>query len=256
MNARDASERQKTGAIATGTLHGVGVGPGDPELLTLRAVRLIREARCIGYFAKRGGTGHARGIAAQWIDPACEELPLHYPMTTETHFGDQSYVGALRDFYAKAADEFGLRLATGQDIVLLCEGDPLFYGSFMHLYARLRENFRVSITAGVTGMAGCWGAAGLPMTWGDDALIVLPGTLDEATLVARLRATEAAVIMKLGSNFPKVRRALVAAGLASRAIYVERGTMAGETIMPLADKTDDAAPYFSLLLVPGEGRRP
>ena len=256
MTVRDRLDPATATPVMAGTLHGVGVGPGDPELMTLRAARLISNAPVVAYFAKREGLGHARGIAARFIRADCHEIPLHYPMTTETHWADGAYARALRTFYEDAALHLSQRLATGDDVVLLCEGDPLFYGSFMHLHARLREHHRVAITSGVTGMGGCWGAAGLPMTWGDDALTVLPGTLDEDALVARLQGTEAAVIMKLGSNFAKVRRALERAGLGGRAIYVERGTMAGERIVALRDKCDDAAPYFSLLLVPGEGRRP
>lgn len=242
--------------VLAGTLHGVGVGPGDPELMTMRAVRLLAEAKVVAYFAKRGSHGHARRIAGRWMRGDAQEIPLLYPMTTETHWNDRGYKSALRAFYEDAAERLCDRLATGDDVVLLAEGDPLFYGSFMHLHERIRGRFRVAITPGVTGMAGCWGAAGLPMTWGDDALTVLPGTLDEEALVSRLQATEAAVIMKLGSNFPKVRRALHRAGLADRAVYVERGTMADQNVVPLAEKSDDSAPYFSLLLVPGAGRRP
>jgi precorrin-2/cobalt-factor-2 C20-methyltransferase len=141
-------------------------------------------------------------------------------------------------------------------VALLAEGDPLFYGSFMHLYVRLRAQYPVTLVPGVTGMAGCWSEAGEPMTWGDDTLSVMPGTLPHDGLVARLRATDAAVIMKLGRNFAKARAAVVEAGLLERAIYVERGTMADQLVMPLADKTDGPAPYFSLILIPGQGRRP
>ena len=256
MSARDCIEAVTGQEVLSGTLHGVGVGPGDPELMTLRAARLISEARIVAYFAKRGARGHARTIASHWIKPDAIEIALHYPMTTETHWGDGTYVDALAGFYADSAAALSQHLVLGSDVVLICEGDPLFYGSFMHLYERLRPQHRVAITAGITGMAGCWGAAGLSMTWGDDALTVLPGTLDEDALVARLIGTEAAVIMKLGSNFSKVRRALSRAGLCERAVYVERGTMAEERVMRLQEKFDDAAPYFSLILVPGQGRRP
>jgi precorrin-2/cobalt-factor-2 C20-methyltransferase len=141
-------------------------------------------------------------------------------------------------------------------VALLSEGDPLFYGSFMHLYTRLRPYYPVTLVPGVTGMAGCWAVAGEPMTWGDDTLSVLPGTLSQAALVSRLRVTDAAVIMKLGRNLPKVRAAIDEAGLLSRAVYVERGTMEDECVMPLAQKCDGLAPYFSLILIPGQGRRP
>ncbi|WP_181706164.1 precorrin-2 C(20)-methyltransferase [Chthonobacter rhizosphaerae] len=243
-------------SVTVGTLHGVGLGPGDPELLTVKAVRLIQASPVLAYFAKKGRRGNARTIVDPWIAPGTEELPLLYPVTTEVHFADEGYVRELSGFYEESAERIALELLAGRDVALVAEGDPMFYGSFMHLFIRLKDRFRVTVTAGVTGMAGCWTAAGLPITWGDDVLTVLPGTLPADALTQRLRATDAAVIMKLGTNFPKVRAAIEAAGLLGRAVYVERGTMAGEKVLPLKDKTDDAAPYFSLILVPGEGRRP
>ena len=177
-------------------------------------------------------------------------------MTVEIPFDHPDYVAALSAFYAEAAELLALHLAAGRDVALLCEGDPLFYGSFMHLYVRLRERFACAIVPGVSGMSGCWTAAGEPMTWGDDVLTVVPGTLPAGPLAARLAAADAAVVMKLGRNLPKVRAALAEAGLLERAVYVERGTMAAEVVMPLTDKRDDEAPYFSIVLVPGRGRRP
>jgi precorrin-2/cobalt-factor-2 C20-methyltransferase len=258
MNIRDPhSVLAASVPVIAGTLHGIGVGPGDPELVTIRAVRLIREARVVVYFAKKGRRGHARTIVDPWIMMACEELPLYYPMTTEVHFGDGAYRREVRAFYDEAAATIALRLEAGDDVALLCEGDPLFYGSFMHVFDRLKESCRISVCPGVTGMSGCWAAARAPITWGDDVLTVLPGTLEEGALIQRLSTTDAAVVMKLGSNFPKVRRAIEAAGLIARAIYVERGTMSGERILPLADTApDEPAPYFSLICVPGRGRRP
>ena len=240
----------------TGTLHGVGVGPGDPELVTVRASKLIGSAPVLAYFAKKGRRGHARTIVDSYVRPGTEELPLLYPLTTEMSFADPLYVREVGGFYAEAAETLAAHLAAGRDVVLIAEGDPLFYGSFMHLYIRLKDRFPVRITPGVTGFSGCASAAGLPMTWGDDVLSVLPGTLGEDDLVARLEGTDAAVIMKLGTNFPKVRRAIVRAGLVHRAVYIERGSMSGEVVLPLAEKADDASPYFSLILIGGEGRRP
>jgi precorrin-2/cobalt-factor-2 C20-methyltransferase len=258
VNVRDPRSALTASApVVAGTLHGIGVGPGDPELMTMRAVRLVREARVIAYFAKKGHRGHARTIVEPWLERGYEELPLHYPMTTEVHFGAAAYRREVGAFYDEAAAAIALRLDAGDDVALLCEGDPLFYGSFMHVFERLKESCRISVCPGVTGMSGCWAAARAPITWGDDVLTVLPGTLDERALVQRLCRTEAAVVMKLGSNFAKVRRAVEAAGLVDRAIYVERATMAGERILPLADTApDEPAPYFSLIFVPGHGRRP
>lgn len=242
--------------MTQGTFHGVGLGPGDPELLTVKAVRLIEDCGALAYFAKAGRRGNARTIVDRWVPEGKPEMPLYYPMTTETHFGEEAYISALSGFYEESVARIAEVLDQGRDVVLACEGDPMFYGSFMHLYIRLKDRYPTKITPGVTGMAGCWGAAGLPMTWGDDVLTVLPGTLDEEALAEKLTATDAAVIMKLGSNFPKVRRAIERAGLLERATYVERGTMAGEKVRRLADETECTAPYFSLILIPGEGRRP
>ncbi|WP_460447888.1 precorrin-2 C(20)-methyltransferase [Alsobacter sp. SYSU BS001988] len=241
---------------SAGVLHGVGLGPGDPELLTVKAVKAVQSSPVVAYFCKKGRRGNARTIVESWLKPGSEELRLVYPMTVEAPFDSPEYVASLSGFYAEASEAIAAHLAAGRDVALLCEGDPLFYGSFMHIYMRLRDRFRVSICPGVTGMSGCWTAAGAPITWGDDVLTVLPGTLSRDALVARLARTDAAVVMKIGQNFAKVRDAIAEAGLLARAIYVERGTMAEQKILPLAEKLDDEAPYFSMILVPGEGRRP
>jgi precorrin-2/cobalt-factor-2 C20-methyltransferase len=243
-------------ATTFGALIGVGLGPGDPELVTIKAARLIGEATIIAYFAKRGRRSHARNIAERYFPTQLEELPLLYPVTTEIPFDDPAYVAALAGFYEDSAARIAALLEEGRDVTLLCEGDPLLYGSFMHMFTRLDRRFRVEICAGVAGMSGCFAAARQPMTWGDDVLTVLPATLDEDTLAERLSRTDAAVVMKLGGNFPKLRRAMTRAGVADRAIYVERGTMADQKIMPFSEKTDDLAPYFSMVLAPGQGRRP
>jgi len=239
-----------------GRLYGIGLGPGDPELVTVKAARLIGECPVVAYFAKAGRRGNARVIADRWIPASAEELPLYYPVTTEIPVDHPDYNAALAAFYEASASLLARHLAEGRDVALLAEGDPLFYGSFMHLFIRLREAHAVEIVPGVTGMAGCSAAAAAPMTWGDDVLTVLPGTLPLADLAARLKASDAAVVMKLGRNFAKVRAAFAEAGLLERAIYVERGTMAGERVMPLAEKVEGPAPYFSLALLPGQGRRP
>jgi len=242
--------------MTRGRLYGIGLGPGDPELLTVKAVRLIQSAAVVGYFAKAGRRGNAREIVDRWMTGSAEELPLYYPMTTEHAFDSPVYVSVLAAFYENAVATIGAHLDAGRDVALLSEGDPLFYGSFMHLYIRLRARYPVTLVPGVMGMAGCWAAAAEPMTWGDDTLLVVPGTLPLEALIERLRGTDAAVIMKLGRNFGKVRLAVQEAGLLDRAIYVERGTMADEVVMRLADRIESEAPYFSLILIPGQGRRP
>jgi precorrin-2/cobalt-factor-2 C20-methyltransferase len=257
MNIVDPNLRAEDDArIALGALLGVGLGPGDPELMTLKAARLVSEAKIVAYFSKRGKPSHARAIAARFTAKDCEEIPLAYPLTTEIPFDHPDYVAALAAFYEESAERLALHLSLGRDVALLCEGDPMLYGSFMHLQTRLAPRFRVEVCAGVSGMSGCFASARQPMTWGDDVLTVIPATLPRAALAMRLSSTDAAVVMKLGGNLPKLRLALEDAGIAARAIYIERGTMADEKIMRLTEKRDDDAPYFALVLVPGDGRRP
>ena len=248
--------RERRRMTEFGRLYGVGIGPGDPELLTVKATRVIAAAPVVAFFAKAGRRGNARAIVDCWLKPSHVELPLFYPMTDESHFDDPPYREALARFYKECTIAIAAHLEAGRDVALLSEGDPLLYGSFMHLFIRLRDRFAVTIVPGVSSICGAWGVAGAPMTWGDDALVVLPATLPLDELTRRLALADAAVIMKIGRNFARARAALVAAGMAERAIYVERATMAGEVVTPLAEKRDDAAPYFSLILAPGRGRRP
>ena len=247
---------ERRGMTAFGRLYGVGVGPGDPDLLTVKATKVIAASPVVAFFAKAGRRGNARGIVDCWLKPSHLELPLYYPMTDESHFDDPPYREALARFYKECTVAIAAHLEAGRDVALLSEGDPLLYGSFMHLFIRLRDSFDVTIVPGVSSICGAWGAAGAPMTWGDDALVVLPATLPLDELKRRLLLADAAVIMKIGRNFARAKEALVATGMAERAIYVERATTAGEVVTPLCQKHDDAAPYFSLILAPGKGRRP
>ena len=243
------------GAAKGGTLYGIGVGPGDASLMTLRAAGLIRAVDTLAYFAKAGNKSNARQVAAPLIEPGRKEMPLYYPVTTELPVAHPGYKSQIRDFYAEAAAFIAERLRAGESVGLLAEGDPFFYGSFMHMWRRLAADYAVEVVPGVTGFSGCSARAGAPLTWGDDVLTVLPGTLDEAALARRLSDADAAVIMKIGRNMAKVRRAITAANLIDRALYVERGSMPGERITLLAEVIDDTAPYFSMILIPGQGRR-
>jgi precorrin-2/cobalt-factor-2 C20-methyltransferase len=239
-----------------GTIHGIGLGPGAADLMSVRADRLVRAATHVAFFRKAGRPGHARRIVEGLLRPEAVEMPMEYPVTTEIPVDDPAYAAALAPFYEAWADRLAALSIAGHDVAVLCEGDPFFYGSFMHLHTRLAGRVPVAVVPGITGMSACWTATGHPVTWGDDALTVLSAVLPEAELAARMRGSEALVVMKLGRNLPKVRRALAAAGLTPRAWYVEHGAMPGERALPLADKPDDAAPYFSMIVVHGQGRRP
>jgi precorrin-2/cobalt-factor-2 C20-methyltransferase len=243
------------GTACGGTLYGIGVGPGDLRYLTLRAAGLVRNVDVVAFFAKRGLQGNARGIVEPLIESGRIELRLEYPVTDEIPPEDPSYQNQIGQFYEESGAALSELLRQGKSIGLLAEGDPFFYGSFMHMWRRLEADFPVEVVPGVTGMSGCWTRANAPITWGNDILSVLPGTLGEEQLTRRLAETDAAVIMKVGKNLAKVRRAVEAAGLLARAIYIERGTMQGEQIMPLSECPDGKGPYFSMVLIPGQGRR-
>jgi len=239
-----------------GKLLGVGVGPGDPELMTLKAMRALGAADVVVHFAKAGNASHSRAIASRYLRDGVTERALRYPVTTEQPKCSNEYRDAIRNFYDDAAETIAAELADGRVVAVICEGDPLFYGSYMHLHARLAPRFATEIVAGITGMSGCWSAAGMPIAQGDDVFTVLPATLPEGELTRRLADADAAVVMKVGRHLPKVRRALDRSGRLPRAVYVERGTMANAKMIPLSAKADDDAPYFAVVLVPGWEERP
>ncbi|WMT88178.1 precorrin-2 C(20)-methyltransferase [Pelagibacterium sp. 26DY04] len=240
----------------SGRLIGVGTGPGDPELLTLKALRAIETADVIAHFLKRGRNGNARSIvAAHWPEKAIE-LPLPYPVTTEMDRREDGYKAQIGAFFDESAKNIAEHLDQGRTVAVLSEGDPFFYGSYMHIHVRLAPHYPTEVIAGITSLSGCWSQAGVPLMQGDDVFTVLPGTLELSDLARRLGETDSAVIMKVGRNLPKIRQALEAAGKIDRAIYVERGTMADSVVTPLAERDDSPAPYFSQVLVPGWKDRP
>jgi precorrin-2/cobalt-factor-2 C20-methyltransferase len=240
----------------SGRLYGVGLGPGDPGLVTVKAAKIISSVPVVAYFAKKGAKGRASVILDRYIASQAVQMALCYPLTTETHFCNPAYAQEMRAFYKEAEQAISDHLTAGRDVAFVCEGDPLFYGSFMHLHIRLKDRFEIEIVPGISGISGCWSAARLPMAWGDDVLSVIPGTLPQEALIRKLRAADAAVIIKIGANLAKIRAAIAEAGRLQDAIYVAHGTSEAQIILPLADKPDDGAPYFSSVLIPGQGRRP
>lgn len=232
-----------------------GLGPGAPDLMSVRSDRAIRSAEHVAYFRKKGRPGQARRIVEGMLLPGAVEYAMEYPVTTELPFDSPEYIHCLATFY----DDWAARLADlaqKQDVLVLCEGDPFFYGSFMHLYTRLQGRAQVDVIPGIPGMVGCWSATQTPITWGDDVMTVLMGTLPEADLARHMQTADALVIMKTGRNLPRVRRALQAAGRLEQAWLVERGTMDGERVLPLAEADGNDCPYFAIVLVHGQGRRP
>lgn len=232
----------------TGTLIGVGVGPGDPELITVAGVEAIRSADVIAYHAGTAGRSTAKEIASRYFADPIFEL-LQYPLTTGSTEHPGGYAGAMAEFYVEAAGRLRQHLDADRDVVLLALGDPMLYSSYQHLH-RLLEDYPTRVIPGIPSPTAAAGALGLPLAEDDEVLTILAGTLPESELVARLKGTDTAVIMKLGRTLPKVKRALEEAGLASRSYVVVRAGMEGERKMRLSECT--SVPYFSVAVVPSQ----
>jgi len=228
------------GEAMNGTLYGVGLGPGDPELMTLKAARLIQTAEVVAYPALAGSESLARAIAATIIPDGVREIAMDIPMTTEREPAQAAYDSGARAIAAE--------LSAGRDVVVLCEGDPFFYGSFMYLFARLSERFATEVVPGVSSLTACAARARMPLAARNERLTVLPGPLPEEELMARVDKAESVVLMKVGRHLGKIRRVFDALGLTAQAVYVERATLAEERVCPLNDAPDDA-PYFSMILL-------
>lgn len=240
----------------TGTIYGVGLGPGDPDLMSVKSHRLLTNAKHVAFFRKAGRKGQARAIVDGMIPEDAVEFAMEYPVTTEIPLSDPRYNEMLSAFYTEVTDHLIALAKSGEDVVVLCEGDPFFYGSFMHIYARVKDHVPTEVIPAITGMSGAWTATGAPITWGDDVLTVLMGTLDEAKLTQHISDTDALVIMKIGTNFEKVITCLKQGGKYADAYLVQFATMGKQTVTKLSDVSEMVTPYFSIIVVHGQGRRP
>ncbi|WP_436527324.1 precorrin-2 C(20)-methyltransferase [Actinoplanes sp. HUAS TT8] len=239
-----------TNDVVAGRLYGVGLGPGDPELVTVKAARLIEGADVVAYHAARHGRSNARAIAAGYLRDGQVEEALIYPVTTETTDHPGGYQGAIDEFYEQAAARLAAHLDAGRDVVVLAEGDPFFYGSYMHMHKRLAHRYETTVVPGVTSVSAASAVLGRPLMERDEVLTVLPGTLPPDELARRLADTDSAAVMKLGRTFTGVRSALEKAGRLGDAFYVERATMAAERSGRLSEIDPATVPYFSLALLP------
>mgnify|MGYP000941281849 CR=1 FL=1 len=229
----------------SGRLYGLGVGPGDPELLTLKALRILQRCGLIAFPTLEDGASFARAIVAAHVLPTQRELPIRLPMTTER--------APAQAVYDLAAEEIAAALAAGTDVAVLCEGDPFFYGSFMYLFGRLAERHPVEVVPGVSSLTACAAATGFPLAARNDVLTVLPAPLDDDRLRRGLAGCDAAAIIKLGRHLPRIRRLLAEEGLLEQACYVERASLPNERRVPLAALEDAPAPYFSMILLHRRG---
>ncbi|MGO4127021.1 precorrin-2 C(20)-methyltransferase [Inquilinus sp. YAF38] len=229
----------------TGTLYGLGVGPGDPELVTLKALRLLRSAPVLAYPAPDVGDSFARSIVAPHLLGGQTEIAIRVPMRVDP--------APAQAVYDAAAVEIAGHLDSGRDVAVLCEGDPFFYGSFMYLFGRLAERHRVEVVPGVSSLTACAAATGLPLAARNDVLTVLPAPLPEDELRPRLQAAEAVVIMKLSRHFKKISQLLEETGLYDDARYVERATLGHQRVLKLSEVDPETVPYFSMILAHRRG---
>ena len=223
-----------------GRLFGIGVGPGDPELLTLKGLRLLRAVPVVAYPAPEHGDSFARSIVAIWLEAGQREIAIRIPMQPGP------VPGAI---YDAAAAELATELDRGNDVALLCQGDPFFYGSFIHLFTRLADRYRIEIVPGVPSITACAAAASTPLVTREEVLAVVPATLGEAEIARRLGESDAAAIVKLGRHFSKVRRVLHELGLLGSTLYIERATLPTQRVAPLECVGADEVPYFSMALI-------
>src|ERR1700719_5130809 len=224
----------------SGRLYGLGVGPGDPELLTLKALRLLRAAPVVAYPAPERGNSFARSIVAAWIEGHQREIAIRFPMRP----GPPPV-----EIYDGAAVTLAAELDAGRDVVLLCQGDPLFYGSFINIFTRLAGRYRIEIIPGVSSLTACAAAAAIPLVSGNGTLVVIPATLDEDQIAARLAESDSVAIVKLGRHIAKVRRVLDRLGLLDGAVCIEHATLPTQRVAPFACINPDLAPYFSTVLI-------
>ncbi|MEM9731989.1 MAG: precorrin-2 C(20)-methyltransferase [Pseudomonadota bacterium] len=224
-----------------GTLYGIGVGPGDPDLLTLKAHRLLQAAPVVAYPAPDSGESFARAIVAHHLPGGQEEIPIIVPMRVARF--------PAQEVYDEAAKTIATRLQDGQDVVVLCEGDPFFYGSFMYLFERLAGRFTCEVVPGISSLMASGAMVGRPLAARNDVLTVVPAPLDDEAIIAHLSSADAVAFIKVGRHLPRLRGLLYQAGLMDRAAYVERATLANQKVMPLASVAEEAAPYFSMVLV-------
>ncbi len=229
----------------TGTLYGLGVGPGDPELVTLKAFRLLRSCPVLAYPAPERGDSLARAIMASHLPGGQVEIAIRMELSPARF--------PAPEIYDRAAADIARHLDAGRDVAALCLGDPFFYGSFSYLFQRLAERHKVVVVPGVTSLAAASAALGIGLVLSDDVLAIIPAMRPDADIRARLAAVEAAAIVKLGRHFARIRALLDEAGLSARAAYVEHASMASERVVPLAEVDPAQVPYFSLILVHRRG---
>jgi precorrin-2/cobalt-factor-2 C20-methyltransferase len=228
---------------STGTLYGIGLGPGDPELLTLKGYRILQASPVIAYPKSPDGRCISRSIVADYLKPEQEEIAMDFPFRLEE---------SSQPKYDYWAEVLAGHLQAGQDVAVLCEGDPFFFGTFMYLFNRLSDRFATEVIPGVSSVMASAGMLRTPLTYRNDIFTVLSGILPAETIAAQLKDTDAAVIMKLGRNFAKVYRVLEDVGMLDRALFIERATTKRQRIIPIREVDASQVPYFAMIVIPSQ----
>jgi precorrin-2/cobalt-factor-2 C20-methyltransferase len=229
--------------MPAGRLYGLGIGPGDPELITLKALRVLQSAPVVAYPVSNGDKSLARSIVADYLGHAPLELPMYFPFNAEE---------SAQPYYDKAAQTLADHLSRGQDVAVLCEGDPFFYGTFMYLFTRLANRFHTEVVPGVSSLMASASVLETPLTYRNDVFVVLPAMLPADVLASRLAGADAAVIIKLGRHFPRVYEVLKQMGLLTRARYIQCATMPNQHIVPIDQVDPTQVPYFSMIVIPSQ----
>ncbi|NJL92164.1 MAG: precorrin-2 C(20)-methyltransferase [Coleofasciculaceae cyanobacterium SM2_1_6] len=226
-----------------GKLYGLGIGPGDPELLTLKAHRILTTVPVIAYPTMENGKVLARAIVADFIRPEQIEIPMPLPFSVDR---------SSQPHYDIAAENIAAHLHLGRDVAVLCVGDPMLYGTFMYIFNRLCDRFAIEVVPGISSVMASAAMLGVPITYRNDVFSIMPATLDAEILSDRLLNIDAAAIIKLGRHFPKVRNILDELGLLERALYIERATLPNQRIIPITELDPEAVTYWSLILIPSQ----
>tara|TARA_B100001027_G_scaffold48750_1_gene32166 strand:+ start:8380 stop:9108 length:729 start_codon:yes stop_codon:yes gene_type:complete len=232
-----------------GKIYGIGLGPGDPELITLKSANIIKSSHYIFFFKKKNSDSRALNIVEDIIRNDAYKIALEFPVTTEIDYKKKEYKDALKKFYEECVVKMDNILEKSINICLLCEGDPFFYGSFIHIFERLKERFEIEIIPGVTGMSGAWSATRIPMVSGNEIMTILMGTLNEKKLKSQIKKSDVLVIMKIGKNFKKIFRVFKDENLLDKAYLISDATTRKEKIYKLNEIDVKTVPYFSIILL-------
>jgi len=229
-----------------GKFIGVGVGPGDPELITLKALRLIQRAPVISFLVNDKGHSQGKAIASEaFVDfdnTQQLELPVVMPMST-----DRSLANAAYDEAARAIAE---QLQQGLDVVFICEGDPLFFGSFAYLLERLQDDYTTQVVPGISSVNASASALQLPLTMLKESFAVISGRHSDEHIRQTLESHDSVVIMKAGRARPRILQVLTETGRLPEANYLENIGRSNEVILKdVSGMSSESGPYFSLFVV-------